>query len=958
MKKLAFCFLIDDTIHEEVWNSFFKNVDKQKYTIYIHSTSNIPLKYFEQYTLSNCIQTNYKDSTRVLAYNALFRQAYLDTENYKFIILSGSCMPFKSFDHIYKELTNDSFGYFQVRPASQVFPHCNSMLSFVKKDDIQKSSQWFVLNRILVETLCFDKDELLQIILKHVVHPVEYYYYTYICIQNLQNEITTTSNRFHDASTDVGCTYEPNKYDSIEKEELVYLLKSACLFGRTFHASCLMIEEYLNAIVTKEASNPFYVKYVQSFNIRPETNKKILSYCLYSANGSFCEARKFYKGIFVNYHLAKTIYPEYIVRIYMPHTEPPHIIEELSSFQDIELILVDTNICLRALRFLPYDDENVEIWLSRDLDSIVNERERAAVDDWLQNYAEKELHIMSDHPQHYWKIAGGLFGFKQRERNGSFADFVCKFSQERTNNNEYAIDCLIAEQFFYNDSNYIQHYRSGKQLQHSKPFPKHANIRIEHVGSIEDIQFHFHTLQILKHYPVFDNPSLLYWKNVGNYCKNYTSNDDYLILNPCMGGIDDARMSFEVGAAIAYRLNRILVIPDTVQIDQFEHIQTLESIFDFEDLGIPSMKVSEFCMKKGIANTWEEIKKISTVYTFRPEEYFINLDGSKPLHFSPMDSRKEILLDNRASVIFFDRNLFGNFSAVLHDSSMDQIKKYVYQNIHFHERFFRQAYRVIHFLTHTYTRYFSLHIRRKDFEKYVCPGLDTIFNNIKSFVPKGSCIYVSTDMNQPTDLDCFRSYYKIVVLSDIEHLLPLHRNPDLFGILEQIICTRSELFVGSPFSTFSTYIYRLRGYMVDIQDKSYYLNTIHTKIGKNDMKTCWASNDMVWGREFEDSFDIPLKGFTIENGDEFYYQPWNTKCIASWYSDSDFILKPVRTNTSTSSQESCFKTENGNGKKLLQSNSSILVNWEDNEKRQAYISNKDTISILFKEGLYHFTRIV
>ena len=49
MKKIAFCFLIYDIInHEELWNIFFKNVDANKYTIYIHYKFNKPLKYFEK----------------------------------------------------------------------------------------------------------------------------------------------------------------------------------------------------------------------------------------------------------------------------------------------------------------------------------------------------------------------------------------------------------------------------------------------------------------------------------------------------------------------------------------------------------------------------------------------------------------------------------------------------------------------------------------------------------------------------------------------------------------------------------------------------------------------------------------------------------------------------------------------------------------------------------------------
>jgi hypothetical protein len=61
------------------------------------------------------------------------------------------------------------------------------------------------------------------------------------------------------------------------------------------------------------------------------------------------------------------------------------------------LILVDTNICLRAIRFLPNDDPLVDVWISRDLDSVVTYREKAAVDDWLENcITMKELYNISE----------------------------------------------------------------------------------------------------------------------------------------------------------------------------------------------------------------------------------------------------------------------------------------------------------------------------------------------------------------------------------------------------------------------------------------------------------------------------------------------------------------------------------------------------------------------------------
>ena len=55
-------------------------------------------------------------------------------------------------------------------------------------------------------------------------------------------------------------------------------------------------------------------------------------------------------------------------------------------------------------------DLQVDILMSRDLDSLINERESAAVTEWIKSpYA---LHVMRDHPLHKKEILGGLFGIK------------------------------------------------------------------------------------------------------------------------------------------------------------------------------------------------------------------------------------------------------------------------------------------------------------------------------------------------------------------------------------------------------------------------------------------------------------------------------------------------------------------------------------------------------------------
>lgn len=270
-KKIAFCFLIYDIInHEDIWNMFFKNIDKKLYTIYIHYKYNKPLKYFEKYKLDNCIDTKYENETIPLAYNVLFREAYKDENNYKFVIVSNSCIPLKSFNYVYNKLTMDNYGYFNVSPHSQCFPNCNYLLQVMEKKNISKSHNWFILNRKLVKNLCFDLDSFLKKHYKTIYAPAEYFYYTFIKILNLQNEIITTHNVAAGATTFTNWSdmedypYQDHSalknYSFITQEELSYLLDSKSLFGRKFKTECkpsLMNDKYISFITNNKDVSKF-----------------------------------------------------------------------------------------------------------------------------------------------------------------------------------------------------------------------------------------------------------------------------------------------------------------------------------------------------------------------------------------------------------------------------------------------------------------------------------------------------------------------------------------------------------------------------------------------------------------------------------------------------------------------------------------------------------------------------
>lgn len=258
MKKIAFCFLIYDTIHhEELWNLFFKNIDHRHYSIYIHYKHNVPLQYFEAYKLTHCVDTIYADRSIVHAQNVLLEHALREEDNQHFIFLSQSCIPLKHFNYIYHHLVH-TVSYFNQCPVSQCFPRCDSLLQYMGKDVIQKASQWCILNRkhseIVVRNMVY-----LQWY-RDVYAPDEIYYLTTLYFHQLQNELYTVPNVAVGGTTFVnweGMDYlYPSHhglktYSSVSAEELSYLCHSTSLFGRKFVRECaesLTLTIYRNCI--------------------------------------------------------------------------------------------------------------------------------------------------------------------------------------------------------------------------------------------------------------------------------------------------------------------------------------------------------------------------------------------------------------------------------------------------------------------------------------------------------------------------------------------------------------------------------------------------------------------------------------------------------------------------------------------------------------------------------------
>jgi hypothetical protein len=141
---------------------------------------------------------------------------------------------------------------------------------------------------------------------------------------------------------------------------------------------------------------------------------KVVSFCLWGNKPIYNV------GLIENVKLAKIYYPDWECWAYIHEkTVPKETVEELKKHSNVKIIF-KTEERIRPRRYMlwrfePADNPNVTHFISRDTDSRISPREVMAVEEWLDS--GKTLHIMRDHPQHYPKILGGMFGAKCPEIN-------------------------------------------------------------------------------------------------------------------------------------------------------------------------------------------------------------------------------------------------------------------------------------------------------------------------------------------------------------------------------------------------------------------------------------------------------------------------------------------------------------------------------------------------------------
>ena len=188
---------------------------------------------------------------------------------------------------------------------------------------------------------------------------------------------------------------------------------------------------------------------------------------------------KYLVGALRNAELATVIYPDWKCRFYVGQSVPYPFIRKLSSMENTEVVEKAEAGDWRGMywRFEPASEPDIEVMISRDTDSRLNKREKAAVDEWLASAAG--FHIMRDHPYHRFPVLGGMWGAKSGTVP-DMKDLIDNFAQQDQYGTDYKFFADVIMQKVKKDSILVHDEFFG-----GRPFPTERE-GLEFVGQVFD----------------------------------------------------------------------------------------------------------------------------------------------------------------------------------------------------------------------------------------------------------------------------------------------------------------------------------------------------------------------------------------------------------------------------------------------------------------------------------------
>lgn len=366
-------------------------------------------------------------------------------------------------------------------------------------------------------------------------------------------------------------------------------------------------------------------------------------------------------------------------------------------------------------------------------------------------------------------------------------------------------------------------------------------------------------------------PELLHWRTGGGGVDRGASGlnlppqqkGKYLTFEPDNGGWNNIRMSFEFFVLLAAWTGRTLVIPPKCGMYRLDRpewgmtVTSFDELYNLDDLRkvMRVISMEEFLdtesSRLGVTKDqidWKDVKNIScgdwSSKTTRGEktlfgklrEKSVNLPQADPRHHFPFSwvtadekSTNSWLLHGLMEdhdgknwrYLYAAVHHFYNASRFTHPDvekltrEMNKFKKF---HLHYTEEFYYVATRIIRELG--LGKYSSLHVRRGEFQ-YTETRIEEnqLVANTRGFLEEGEKIYIASD-EETSWFKIMASHHELHTFQKFQNTLlsDLNINSKAFGMIEQMVASMGNTFVGTPISTFSHHIFEFRGFNPYIMD--------------------------------------------------------------------------------------------------------------------------------------------
>jgi len=310
---------------------------------------------------------------------------------------------------------------------------------------------------------------------------------------------------------------------------------------------------------------------------------------------------------------------------------------------------------------------------------------------------------------------------------------------------------------------------------------------------------------------------------------------NFISFDPWWGGFCNIRMSYEMAAAISIITKRKLIIPYKIYCLFFSEWQNKKSFFDIwnvldKDLFIKNFDcidyndVDEYKSLENEIHYFHGVENIAKLILFTEEyhEWKIPQKSINKNNFIFCEKQYEndyikfakersgICINMDDKYIHFPRNLFGYFYYLVYGNGpieRNLIKNKIINGIKYKNYFFEEGKKVKNILK----SFNAIHVRRNDFltarKESVENQMIELKFNLKNKIPNSSPLYIATDEKDKTVFDFLKKDYKIFFLEDFFKDL---KNYEAM-VLDQVICSEAEVFLGSRLSTYTDYINIIRG---------------------------------------------------------------------------------------------------------------------------------------------------